>query len=360
MADERGLIVVTGSSGRIGRDVIAALHNQYRIVGLDLVPPTEYAENVDFMQMDITSDAAVHAAFQNIREKYGPNIVSCIHLAAYYSFSGGDPSLYESITVQGTRRILQALQDSKVEQFLFSSTQLVHAPCQVGEKINENSLVDAKWDYPRSKVRTEEMIAKERGAIPAVILRIAGCYDDQCRCIPIANQIQRIYEKQFGYQLYPGDIHHGAVFLHFEDLVNAIELAVQRRKSLPDSVTLLIGEDRTLSYDAMQKSISKLLFGEPLTTYCIPKWVAKAGAWGQNHNPFTEPSFIQPWMIDLADDHYELDVSLAKKVLGWTPKHFVGDSLPKMIALLKENPAEFYRINQLKAPAHFPQLTTHK
>lgn len=358
MVDEREIIVVTGCSGRVGHDVIAALHNQYRIVGLDMQAPKTDADRMDFMMMDVTSDEQVRNTFNKIREKYGPRIASCIHLAAYYSFSEGDPKLYEAITVQGTRRILGALQESQVDQFLFSSTQLVHAPCEVGEKVNEESLVDPKWAYPQSKVRTEEIIAKDRGSIPTVILRIAGCYDDTCRSIPISNQIQRIYEKQLGYQLYPGDITHGAVFLHFEDLVNAIELAVQQRKNLPDSVTLLIGEERIMSYDAMQKTISMLLFGEPLTTYTIPKWVAKLGAWGQNHNPFGEPAFIQPWMIDLADDHYELDVSLARKVLGWTPKHFVGDSLPKMIALLKENPAEFYRINGLKAPKHFPEFVT--
>ena len=65
-------------------------------------------------------------------------------------------------------------------------------------------------------------------------------------------------------------------------------------------------------------------------------------------------------MIDLADDNYELDVSLAQKMLGWTPKHYVGDSLPNMIHLLKQSPEEFYRINGLKAPKHFPQLAEHK
>lgn len=360
MAEERKVVVVTGCSGRVGHDVILALKDQYRIVGLDVVPPKSDAENMDFMQMDVTSDGQVHSTFQKIREKYGPNIASCIHLAAYYSFSEGDPSLYESITVQGTRRVLQALQESEVEQFIFSSTQLVHAPGKLGEKINEDSPLDPKWDYPRSKVRTEEVIAKERGSIPTVILRIAGCYDDTCRSIPISHQIQRIYEKQFGYQLFPGDIHHGSVFLHFEDLVRAITLAVQQRKNLPESVTLLIGEERTMSYDAMQKTISTELYGEPITTYSIPKWVAKVGAWGQNHLPFTEGSFIQPWMIDLADDHYELDVSLAKKILGWTPKHFVGDSLSNMITLLKGNPEEFYRVNELKAPKEFPQPVAHE
>lgn len=355
MADEKGLIIVTGANGRLGRAVIAALRDQYRIVGLDVTPAQEDVGYMDFMLMDLSSNEQVREAFQKIREKHGSRIASCIHLAAYYSFSKGNPELYEAITVQGTRRILGELQKSEVEQFLFSSTQLVHACGKVGEKLNEDSPLDPTWDYPLSKVRTEEVIADERGQIPTVILRIAGCYDDMCRSIPIAHQIQRIYEKQLGYQLYPGNLHHGAVFVHFDDVVESIKLSVDQRKNLPHFVTLLIGEDKTLSYDALQKTLSTLIYGEPLTTYTIPKWVAKAGAWCQNHLPGSEGAFIQPWMIDRTDDHHELDISRAKALLGWTPKHFVGDTLAKMVAFLKENPEEFYRVNSLKVPRHFPQ-----
>jgi hypothetical protein len=39
----------------------------------------------------------------------------------------------------------------------------------------------------------------------------------------------------------------------------------------------------------------------------IPKSPAKAGAWLQDQIPGEEP-FIKPWMIDLADDHYALDI----------------------------------------------------
>jgi len=52
-------------------------------------------------------------------------------------------------------------------------------------------------------------------------------------------------------------------------------------------------------------------------------------------------------MIDLADDHFEMDSSKAKKLLGWKPKHSLRDTLPEMIKKLKDNPEKFYKVNNL-------------
>jgi hypothetical protein len=40
---------------------------------------------------------------------------------------------------------------------------LVHAPCEPGQQIDEDWPVDPKWDYPQSKVRTEQLIRAEHG-----------------------------------------------------------------------------------------------------------------------------------------------------------------------------------------------------
>ena len=185
-----------------------------------------------------------------------------------------------------------------------------------------------------------------------MIIRIAGVYDDQCHSIPISNQIQRIYEKQLESRLFSGNIHHGASFLHMDDLVDAIEKAVLLRQKLPPELTVLLGEPKTLSYDDLQREISKLLFNREFTTFRVPKILAKVGSWVQGHLPFVPKPFIKPWMIDLADDHYELDISRAKKFLGWEPKHAVEDSLAKMIEDLKKDPVKWYKVNHLKLPKH--------
>ena len=225
---------------------------------------------------------------------------------------------------------------------------LVHEPCRPGHPITEASPVKPKWDYPLSKVHTEKVIHELRGKASTVILRIAGVYDDHCHSIPISHQIQRIYENQLEAHLFSGDTSHGASFLHMDDLISAIDLAVEKRKTLPPELTLLIGEPKTLSCCELQCLISCLAQGKPIKTFRVPKLIAKIGAWILGHIPFIPKPFIKPWMIDLADDHYELDLSLAKKTLGWSPKHDLEDTLPKMIAELKANPDAWYKLNGLR------------
>lgn len=345
---KKDVVIVTGSCGRIGTQVVRALGEQYQIVGFELLKSIYASPSEELVPVDLSSDESVQQAFMHIRHFYGNRIASVIHLAAYYSFDQKHSPLYEKVTVQGTERLLKALQPFEVEQFLFSSTMLVHAPCKPGHPITENSPVIPKWDYPLSKVHTEKAIHELRGKIPTVVLRIAGVYDDHCHSIPISHQIQRIYENQLEAHLFSGNIDHGASFLHMSDLIDAITLAVNKRKSLPPELTLLIGEPKTLSYQDLQCQISCLIRNKPIHTFRVPKLIAKVGAWVQGHIPFIPKPFIKPWMIDLADDHYELDISRAKKILGWAPKHNLEDTLPKMIAELKANPAAWYKANGLK------------
>jgi nucleoside-diphosphate-sugar epimerase len=331
------IVLVTGSCGRIGLNVLQRLQKRYQVIGLDQLKcsPTIIA-------VDLSSDESVQSAFAQIPHR---RIASVIHLAAYYSFDQSHSDLYDKVTVKGTGRLLKALQHFEVDQFIFSSTMLVHAPTRPGHPINENSLVKPSWAYPQSKAETEKLIHQMSGKISTLILRIAGVYDDHCHSIPISHQIQRIYEKTLEARLFSGDIHHGAAFLHMEDLIDAIELAVLNRKHLPPELTLLLGEPKTLSYDQLQRKIAFLVHGKEFKTWQIPKPIAKLGAWAQGliGNPF-----IKPWMIDLADDHYELDISLARKELGWVPKHSLEATLPKMIDELNADQEAWYKVNQLK------------
>jgi nucleoside-diphosphate-sugar epimerase len=345
--EDKGVIIVTGSCGRIGASIVRRLGEEFNIVGFELLKALYATANEELVPVDISSDESVQQAMNHIRYFYGNRIVSVIHLAAYYSFSDQHYARYDAVTVKGTQRLLKALQGFEVEQFIFSSTMLVHKPCQPGQKINEQWPIVPSWAYPLSKVCTEEIIHKERGKIPVVILRIAGVYDDMCHSIPISHQIQRIYEHQLESRVFSGDTSHGASFLHMDDLVDVIELAVHKRHELSDETTLVIGEPVTLSYDYLQRRISRLIDGKEITTFRVPKLVAKIGSWFLCHIPFKEKPFIQPWMISISDDHYELDCSLAQKKLGWVAKRSLDQTLPKMIAALKADPQKWYKQNGL-------------
>lgn len=340
------LIIVTGSCGRIGTEVVKRLNAKYTVVGFDLLSCPLPGQD-DLIQVNLGSDESVEQAFDQIKSRYGTRIASVIHLAAYYSFSEKSSPKYQEITVKGTERLLEQLKRFEVEQFLFTSTMLIHAPKAPGNPITEDSPIAPTWDYPLSKVQTEELIHEKRGDIPSVLLRIAGVYDNQCHSIPISHQIQRIYEKQLEARLFSGDINHGAAFVHMDDVIDAIALAVEKRKELPKETPLLIGEPKTLSYDQLQRAISRLLFNKEIRTFRVPKKIAKLGAWVQCLFAFKKKPFIRPWMIDLADDHYEMDISKAKRLLGWAPKHTLEKTLPIMIEALKKYPEKWYKINLL-------------
>jgi hypothetical protein len=159
------------------------------------------------------------------------------------------------------------------------------------------------WDYPKSKVRTEQLIRSGRGDMPAVLLRIAGVYTDGCQSIPLAHQIQRIYERRLTSKVFPGDTSTGQSFVHLDDVVEAFRATVARRAQLPAEAVILVGEPEPLSYDDLQRALAELIHGErEWDTMQIPKAVAKAGAWVQDQIPGVEEPFVKPWMIDLADD----------------------------------------------------------
>lgn len=183
------------------------------------------------------------------------------------------------------------------------------------------------------------------------MLCIAGVYDDACHSIPLAHQIQRIYERRLTSHVFPGATGHGQAFLHLHDLVDALLLLVERHQTLPSEPTLLLGEAETLSCDELQHQLGRLIHDEEWETREIPKAMAKTGAWVQDTLPLGEEPFIKPWMIDLADDHYELDITRARTLLGWAPRHSLRATLPTMVTRLKADPLRWYRENHLEPPA---------
>ncbi len=359
MNEQKDTILITGTSGRIGYPLAKRLAESFNVVGFDRRAPSHPPPSAECLYVDLTSDKSLRRGLEAIREMHGNRLVSVIHLAAYYDFSGAPSPLYDEVTVRGTERLLRMLQDFEVEQFIFSSTDLVHAPSAPGKRINEDSPLQPKWPYPESKVKTEQVIHAERGKIPAVILRIAGVYHDLCGSIPLAQQIQRIYEHDTTAYLFPGDISAGRqVFVHNDDVVESIVLAVAGRKKLPSELTLLIGEPESPSYDELQRVFGRLIHDVAWKTYALPKVVAKVGAWAQEKLPLNRPPFIKPWMIDLATDNFELDITRAHTILGWKPKHSVCDTLPKMIPALQADPLAWYRENDIKPPLWLRELAS--
>jgi nucleoside-diphosphate-sugar epimerase/uncharacterized membrane protein len=362
MSNREDLVIVTGGSGFIGRALMTKLSERYRVINLDRDPAPDSTPAL-FEPIDITSDHSVREALTRVRARFGDRVASVIHLAAYFDLTGEPNDKYEHITVRGTERLLRELKSFEVEQFIFASTMLVHAAGRPGERIDENRPLDPKFPYRASKEKTEQLLREQRGAIPVVLLRLAGVYDDDAHSTFLAHQIARIYQRSPQSRVYPADLRTGQSFLHLVDLVDGVGRLIERRKELPHELPLLLGEPDVMSYEELQHTIGRLLCGEEWRTWEIPKALAKAGAWVQDE-VLGEESFIRPWMVDMADDHYALDISRAQQLLGWQPKHSLRTSLPHMIGALKADPVAWFKTNRLGtskviARAPEPQREAH-
>ncbi|BCA96617.1 vitamin K epoxide reductase [Legionella antarctica] len=346
------IVIITGSAGTIGTALTRKLKDCYQVVGFDL---SEDACDIPF---DLSSPISVSLAFKLFKEKFGNKIAGVIHLAAFFDFTGKESPLYDTINEEGTKKLLEALQDFDVDRFIYSSTMLVQKPSARGERINEQTPVEPKWAYPKSKAKTEEIIARYHGKIPYLILRLAGVYNDQ-RCVPtLANQIARVYERDVKSNLYAGDIKAGQSFIHQNDLMELFKKALDKRNDLPKKEIILAGEPETISYEQLQKQIAQLIHEEDVDLISVPKGMAKIGAYiEEKMEPIVpdeydkgEKPFIRPFMIDLASDHYALDISKAEKELDWKPKHRINETLPKIIKALKKDANRWYELNGVTKP----------
>lgn len=360
MNSTKPVILITGSEGRIGRAIAGALGDEFTIVGFE-VACRGAAGCID---ADITDAAALDQACRTLRERYGTRLASVIHLAAFYDFSGEPDARYDKVNVEGTRQLLRALQVFEVEQFVYASTMLVHAATRPGVPIAESAGIAPRWPYPQSKAAAEEVVRRERGRIPAVILRLAGVYTEDCEVPSLAYQIQRIHERQMLSHVFPGNPAHGQAFAHLADIAQAFRLTVAARNKLPAEETFLIGEPATESYESLQNLIGRLLHGEQWATRRIPKPVAAVGAWAQDVIEDVIPDaidrgvepFIKPFMVWLADDHYELDIAHAADTLGWRPRHSLRATLPRIIGKLRQDPTAWYRRNHIPVPLWLEDL----
>jgi nucleoside-diphosphate-sugar epimerase len=322
----KDIVLVTGSTGFIGAAVTRRLAPEFDVIGLDTHSSPRSPRQRDSVFADLTNDDSVRTALGYVHAKYGTKLAAVVHLADSHDFSGEPSPLHETIAVQGTERLLSGLKEFEFEQFVFSSTALVHAPGAPGAPVSEDSPLLPEGDSPRSKLAAEKLVHERRGNVSATILRIAAVYDDQCHAAPLAQRIQRIYERKPPSQGVPADISHGQSFVHLDDVAEAVALSVTRRGRLPAETPILIGEPECPSYAELEQTLGELIHGE---------------AWETLPNVRT-------------DEHYELDISRARLLLGWKPLRSLRASLPRMVDALKADPHGFYRVNQLEPPV-FPE-----
>ena len=151
-------ILVTGGAGYIGSHLTELLIKQKKNVTIIDNLSTGYKKLIIKKAKFIRSDISNVKKVKNIIKDF--NIDSVIHLAAVLSVgeSQSNPKKYYKINVEGTKKLLSSIKNSKVKNFIFSSTCAVYKDGL--KKVSEKSPLKPTSVYGKTKLNCEKIIHK--------------------------------------------------------------------------------------------------------------------------------------------------------------------------------------------------------
>lgn len=157
-------VIVTGSSGFIGRQLVPHLQKQgYEVVGLDKAVD-ENPRSLASVECDIMDRERLIQIFADTK----PHAV--VHLAARTDLDETEDIAGYDVNIDGVRNLIEAVKAAQtVERVLFTSSQLV---CKVGYVPKSDDDYLPTTLYGESKVRGEKIVrASELAGVTWCILR---------------------------------------------------------------------------------------------------------------------------------------------------------------------------------------------
>lgn len=223
-------ILITGGAGFIGSHLIEELLvKNHSVIILDNFS-TGKIENLSFLQnypnqyQIYYADILNRQVLSTIFKSQKINLV--YHLAAAISVAESiqNPQKYQEINVQGTKNILEEINDKGI-RFVYASSAAIYGE-QPTKIISENLTPNPKSPYARTKLEGEYLI--QQYSIPATILRFFNVYGSRQNinsgyAAVIPQFIDQITQKET--LKIHGDGKQTRDFIYIKDLVQALYLA---------------------------------------------------------------------------------------------------------------------------------------
>lgn len=166
-------VLVTGSSGRVGRAVCLALSRRHRVQGMDLAPAS-------------STDIVAHLHDQTALNRAVQDVDCVVHIASLHAPHVGllADSEFERVNVDGARRVLDAAAAAGVRRLVYTSTTAVYGNASsVTDQaawLNEASGAEPRTIYHRTKLAAETLLleAAKQGGPAMCILRMSRCFPE--------------------------------------------------------------------------------------------------------------------------------------------------------------------------------------
>lgn len=155
-------ILLTGSSGRVGRAIFGALASSHTVIGIDRSPFSTTRHVADFTDMNVLRPALA-------------GVDAVIHTAALHAPHVGlsTDAEFDRINVQGTHALVFAAKAEGVRRFIFTSTTALYGDAVVAGQctwVDETTVPQPKTIYHRTKLAAEALLEAE--AAPGFCVRV--------------------------------------------------------------------------------------------------------------------------------------------------------------------------------------------
>lgn len=345
-----GSVLLLGAEGFIGRALRRRLGGRHRLVNVDIQASTSVAPH----ERNLTFDLGDRDQIEGLFEALGPDIddlVGVVDLAAYYDFTNEDDPRYGRLE-DGLELILERLGERAPPQapFVYASSMAALEPTEPGTKLTPESPRSTAWAYPRHKVHCESRIEAASIPQPRIELVLAGVYSDWCELVPLYQQIERVRRGSMQSRFYPGPTDRGLSYVHLEDAAAAFDAALVHCRGQPGVHRYMVAEPRPVPYGEIQSVAARTFHGRAGRVMRVPRLLARQGARAMHRwaSWSGDRAFIQPWMIDYAGEHFELDTSRTEADLGWRVAHDLHQELPEICARAQEAPETWQERNEAR------------
>lgn len=337
-------IIVTGSSGFIGRHFVEHNVHKYRMFCLARRSQRESGipkhENIRWTQVDIGDFSNLQDVVESINQYGGAEYI--LHLAGYYDFTMVDHPQYEHTNVTGTRNVLKLAQYLDIKRFIFASSL---AACKFNaspeQVLNEQSPPDATYPYARSKRKAEEMIRNYSTLFPCTILRFAAVYSDWCEYPPLFVFLSTWLSQKWNARIIGGKGESSITYIHIADLVKMIESILDQTDTLPQLATYVASPSGTVTHNQLFEAATRYFYGRPKKAIRMPKLIAVPGVIARTvmGNILGEKPFERPWMMRYIDKKLIVDSRQTNESLSWkpSPRNDINRRLLFMIENMKNH-----------------------
>jgi len=309
-----GTYVVPELSSR-GYDVACMIHNRR------LEPDLE--KTVETRVADLTDETTLVDATRGID--------AVVHLAAYYTLFG-KKELYERVTVNGTRSLLEACRANGVRRFVYCSSTEAMGPVR-SPPADESAPLRPSSEYGRSKAEAERVVRESSGSgIEWTIIRPSGIYGpgnvDDVAFWFVVSFAKNSLATRF---LVAGGENY-IQFLHARDAARALVLALDNPKASVGQ-TYLVSDDSAVSYRELYSMMSELCGRKP-PRVSVPKALAKAMiAPVEAFNTITGRSAFM-WhlsTVDAVTSDRSFSSAKAERELGYRPTFALREGLKETL-----------------------------